>query len=386
MAGFNRRPFTEAELRQLWHRHRAGVSQRANAAALGREVSSVRKRLEQTGGMPPRSRHRAAHQVTAEEREHISRALTGGASVRAISRTLARAPSTISREIARNGGRRAYRAVSAERRAWQCATRPKRAKLQASPRLRQVVEAQLRVRWSPQQIAGWLRHTWPQRPEWHVSHETIYQSLYVQTRGALKRELTQYLRTKRAMRRPASASSHGQGRGQLRDTLSIAVRPPEVMDRVVPGHWEGDLLLGDQTSQIITLVERTSRFVQLLRAPRRDAETVATLLTRHVQRLPDGLMASLTWDQGKEMAQHTRFTLATNVHVYFCDPQSPWQRGTNENTNGLLRQYFPKGQRLQHVTQRQLDHVARELNQRPRETLGFRTPAEVFAERVALTT
>ena len=383
MTGFNRRPFTESELHRIWQWYREGVSPGAIAAALQRDHTSVRYQINRGGGLAPSRRRRAAHHLTAEEREHISRAVVKRTSVRAISRALGRHPSTISREIARNGGRTRYRAVCAERRAWRCAKRPKRAKLQASSALRRLVELQLRARWSPEQIAGWLKRAFPDFPEWHVSHETIYQSLFVQTRGALKHELTRYLRTKRATRR--SVSTRPDGRGQLRDTISIAERPPEVADRAVPGHWEGDLLLGGATSQIITLVERLSRFVLLLRAPHRDATTVASILTRQVQRLPDGLMASLTWDQGKEMAHHADFTLATDVQVYFCDPHSPWQRGSNENTNGLLRQYFPKGHRLELVTQRQLDKVAQQLNQRPRKTLGFRTPAEVLAKSVALT-
>ena len=383
MAGFNRRPFTESELHLIWQWYREGRSPGAMAVALQRDHTSVRYQINRGGGLAAVRRRRAAHHLTAEEREHISRAVVAGTSVRAMSRALKREPSTISREIARNGGRTRYRAVCAERRAWRCAKRPKRAKLQTSPTLRRLVELQLRACWSPEQIAGWLKRAFPDFPEWQVSHETIYQSLFVQTRGALKRELTQYLRTKRATRR--SASTRGDRRGQLRDTISITERPPDVADRAVPGHWEGDLLLGGTTSQIITLVERASRFVLLLRAPHRDAATVAAILTRQVQRLPDGVMTSLTWDQGKEMAHHTAFTLATEVQVYFCDPHSPWQRGSNENTNGLLRQYFPKGQPLEHVTQRQLDKVAQQLNQRPRKTLGFRTPAEVLAESVALT-
>jgi IS30 family transposase len=306
-------------------------------------------------------------------------------SIREIARTLGRPASTISREIARNGGRTHYRAVAADGRAWRQGERPKPCRLAQEPKLCRLVAAKLELEWSPEQIAGWLKRAYPQDACMHISHETIYRTLYVQARGALKKELLGHLRRRHPLRRSRRYSTAGQPRGQIIDAVPIAARPASIEDRAVPGHWEGDLLAGGKNTHIATLVERQSRFVQLIKVPSKDTETVVRALTRHVQRLPDGLMASLTWDRGLEMAHHKRFTVATDVQVYFCDPQSPWQRGTNENTNGLLRQYFPKGTDLSAFTQAQLNAIALRLNTRPRKTLEFMTPAEKLAATVATT-
>jgi IS30 family transposase len=377
------RRISQAEVEEMWSRFYAGENLRQIGAAMDRNVGSIQEIFAARGGVRPPPRCRAAAQLTLEEREQISRGLVEGLGMRALARRLGRAPSTISREIARHGGATAYRAVAADARAYANAQRPKPSKLATCPPLRRVVEQQLRRCWSPMQIAQWLRQRTPDDPTMTVSHETIYRTLFIQARGAFRKELTQYLRTQRSLRR--SAQARAPGRGQIPHPVTIAERPASIEDRAIPGHWEGDLLLGGHTSQIITLVERTSRFVQLLRVPRRDTLTVVAALTRHARRLPAGLMQSLTWDRGHELSQHQRFTVATKIQVYFCDPHSPWQRGTNENTNGLLRQYFPKGHDLSAVTQAQLNRVARELNTRPRQTLNFQTPAAVLARAVALT-
>jgi len=292
---------------------------------------------------------------------------------------LAGSPSTISREVLRNGGARRYRACRADTNALRHARRPKPAKLATCDRLRAVVEAKLEVRWSPQQISGWLVEEFPDDPEMRVSHETIYVSLFVQSRGALRKELTRYLRSGHTTRRPRGHSVMN-GQGQLRGTLNISERPAEAEDRAVPGHWEGDLLSGANNTHIATLVERRTRFAMLIKVDGKDTATVVDALAKHVRRLPAQLRRSLTWDRGKEMADHKRFTLATDVKVYFCDPRSPWQRGSNENTNGLLRQYFPKGKDLSIYPQAYLDKIAKRLNQRPRQTLGFASPADKLAE------
>ncbi|HKT09879.1 MAG TPA: IS30 family transposase [Gemmatimonadaceae bacterium] len=377
--------FSAVQQAEVWARRKAGESLSAIGRALGKQEGSIFMLVMAQGGIAPAPRRRASCAVTAAEREQISRGLAASQSIRAIARELGRPASTISREVARHGGRTRYRAVAADRRAWRRAKRPKACRLALEPELRRLVVAKLEQDWSPEQIAGWLKREYPQDAHMHISHETIYRTLYVQARGALKKELQAHLRRRHVARRSQNATTVGQGRGRIPDAVSIAERPASVEDRAVPGHWEGDLFFGTRTTQIVTLVERSSRFVQLIKVP--SAETVAVVhaLTRHVQRLPNGLMASLTWDRGKEMTQHRRFTIATDVAVYFCDPQSPWQRGTNENTNGLLRQYFPKGTDLSTVTQAQLNAVARRLNMRPRKTLGFMTPAEKLASTVALT-
>lgn len=367
-----------AELDVLWSRWGQGETAVQISAVLGCHKCTVTWYVSRAGGVRPRERRRAARHLTLAEREEISRGLAQGDGVCALARRLGRPASTISREIQRHGGAATYRASRADGAAWANGRRPKRAKLARDRRLRRCVEQKLGADWSPQQIAAWLQQQYPDDLTMHVSHETIYQALYVQARGALKRELAAHLRRGRRYRRPRAAAQADRGPGQLVDIVSIADRPPSVEARAVPGHWEGDLLVGQRGTQIATLVERQSRFVVLARLPAADSATVVTALARRVQRLPAALWQSLTWDRGKEMAQHKRFTVATDVQVFFCDPQSPWQRGSNENTNGLLRQYFPKGMDLSSLTQRELDAVARKLNTRPRQTLGWKTPAEVF--------
>ena len=379
------RRLSVGQVAELWSRWQRGESLLEISEALGAHKSSVWWIVQRRGGLAPPSRQRAARVLQVNEREEISRGLAQGESRRSMARRLGRAPSTISREIGRHGGPGDYRASAADAMAWARARRPKRCRLAQERRLRRVVVARLRQDWSPEQIARWLVTTYPDDPAMHVSHETIYRTLYVQARGALKQVLVAHLRRGLRYRRPRAAAHAARGPGQLLGTISIAERPPGADTRAVPGHWEGDLLIGKRGTQIATLVERQSRFVMLVRLPTADSGTVVDALARRMTRLPAALQQSLTWDRGKEMAQHQRFTVATGVQVYFCDPQSPWQRGSNENTNGLLRQYFPKGTDLRPVTQRQLDAVARKLNSRPRETLGWHTPAETLATTVAMT-
>jgi IS30 family transposase len=371
---------TAAEQDEVWARWRQGESLRLIARQLGKRVPSVRAFVLQTGGVQRRPPRRAPRSLSMAEREEISRGVAAGASCRQIAARLGRAPSTVSRELARNGGRHRYRAQAADAAALRRAQRPKAAKLLLQPRLRAVVEAKLALRWSPEQIAGWLPLAYPRDPVMRVSHETIYLSLFVQSRGALRRELQRCLRTGRAMRYPRGKRLP-QGRGQLRDVVLISERPAEAEDRAVPGHWEGDLLLGKRPSAVATLVERASRYLTLVALPDGyKAEQVRPALAAGVARLPEQLRRSLTWDQGKEMAEHTRFTVDTGVQVYFCDPRSPWQRGSNENTNGLLRQYLARGADLAQLDQAALDAIAAELNGRPRQTLGFKTPSQALAE------
>jgi IS30 family transposase len=365
---------------EVWKRWRQGESLRLIARRLGKRGPSVRAFVLQTGGVQCPPLRRAARALMLAEREEISRGLAAGDSCRVIAQRLRRAPSTVSREVARNGGHRRYRAQSADGAADRRARRPKPAKLVLQPRLRAAVEEKLALRWSPQQISGWLPLAFPEDSVMRVSHETIYLSLFVQSRGALGRELQRCLRTGRAMRYPRGKRLP-QGRGQLRDVVLISERPAEAEDRAVPGHWEGDLLLGKRPSAVVTLVERTSRYVALVAlADGYKAEQVRPALAAAVARLPEQLRRSLTWDQGKEMAEHTKFTVDTGVAVYFCDPRSPWQRGSNENTNGLLRQYLSRGADLRRFDQVALDAIAAELNGRPRQTLGFKTPSQALAE------
>lgn len=385
MSRMCRRPFTPAERAILWTRWKAGEPPSAIARALARDRSSVFAVVSARGGVPPPPRRRSRRVLSRAEREEVSRALAAGATQRAIAAQLGRAPSTISREVRRHGGRHAYRAGPADAAAWERARRPKRCRLAQVPALRGLVAQKLALHWSPAQIAGWLKATYPDRPAMQVSHETIYLSLFVQSRGVLKRELIRHLRHRTTTRRAKTARHAGQGRGRIADAVSIRERPASVEDRAIPGHWEGDLLAGRQQSYIATLVERQSRYVLLLRVENRETATVVRALTRRARTLPHGLMATLTWDRGNELAAHRAFTVATNVQVYFCDPYSPWQRGSNENTNGLLRQYFPKGTDLSRYTQAQLNAVARQLNTRPRKTLGFRTPADMLNTIVAST-
>ena len=334
--------------------------------------------LSASGGIAPATRKRSAHALRQGEREEISRGLAAGLSVRALAAQLGRAPSTVSREIQRNCGRVAYRAEMAERRAWSEGRRPKLCKLASSGRLRQLVAAKLAQQWSPEQISGWLRRQYPGDIAMSVSHETIYRSLYVQARGVLKKELLAHLRSRRVMRKARTQATRSRTTGAIQDEVSIRDRPDEVDDRTVPGHWEGDLLAGGRNSHVATLVERTSRFTLLVRVEAKDAPTVRKALTRHLRRLPAELRQSLTWDRGSELAQHKQLAIDSGIKIYFCDPRSPWQRGTNENTNGLLRQYLAKKTDLADYSQSDLSKIARRLNQRPRKALDFDTPANVF--------
>lgn len=374
----------QAEMAEFWKLWKTGKTARAIARALNRRDGTIHGWLSKAGGLAPRTPKRSALALTPQEREEISRGLSIGESMRAIARRIGRSPSTVSREIQRNGGVNRYRATRAEGCAWTRAKRPQNCALQRNPALAKLVADKLLLRWAPQQIAGWLRREFPHDRGMNVSHETIYRTLFVQTRGALRKELTSYLRKRTVMRRPKSAVDAAV-RFHLRDAVHISQRPAEAQDRAVPGHWEGDLLFGGLHSFIATLVERRSRYAMLVKVAGKDSESVVSALTRHVQQLPRELMKTLTWDRGSEMALHRKFSIATDVQVYFCDPASPWQRGTNENTNGLLRQYFPKGMDLTDVSQAQLNRVAAELNGRPRMTLGYATPAEVLFQTVALT-
>ena len=379
------RRWSREQERELWDRRKRGESVTQIAAAMIAPVDTIRTALRRRGGIAPRPRTRAARALSLADREEISRGLATGRSLRAIARTLGRPTSTVSREIARNGGRQHYRATAADTAAWRRAARPKPCWLAAHPALCAVVAAKLADGWSPAQISGWLPTAYPNESTMRVSPETIYRSLYLQARGVLKKELTAHLRRHRGLRRSRQAARGADARGRILDAVSIAERPATVADRAVPGHWEGDLLAGARNSYIVTLVERRSRFVLLATVPNKDTVSVTAALIRAVQHLPAGLMTSLTLDRGREFSQHHQFSLATEVAVFFCDPQSPWQRGSNENTNGLLRQYFPHGMDLAPVSQLTLDAVAHSLNTRPRKTLGFRTPAEVLADYVAST-
>jgi IS30 family transposase len=380
-----RRRLSRVEREHVWAQWQAGVPLEVISAALGSAPSTVYGEVRVHGGVAPIARRRAARTLDLRERQLLAQWGVGsreGVSVREAARRLGRAPSTVSREIRRNGQRiattRHYDAAAADARAWQRACRPKRCRLAASPALGALVAEKLQADWSPQQISEWLRVSAPDDPTQRVSAETIYRSLYVQTRGVLKRELTAHLRRGRSVRRSRGRAPTART-GAILDGVSIAERPAEVADRAIPGHWEGDLLMGTPRSAIATLVERTSRFVVLVRIPGKDSPRVVDALIAAAHRLDAGLLASLTWDRGSELAQHRRFTVATDVAVYFCDPHSPWQRGTNENTNGLLRQYFPKGRDVSAVTQEELDAVALKLNTRPRKTLGWATPAAVLS-------
>ncbi len=383
-----RRPrtyYTEAQKAVMWERWQKGESMRDIAKLFDRGHSSVQQIFSAHGGVRPRQRKRSRLALTLAERETLSRGLARQLSMRAIAAELGRSPSTVSREIKRNGGYATYRAGKAEQAAWKRARRAKRCRLSDNPALARIVATKLQLQWSPWQIAGWLKRIYPEDETYQVSHETIYKSLFIQARGALKKELLQHLRRTRTMRRSRHYTQKTDDHGRITDTVSIRERPAEVKDRAVPGHWEGDLLCGGTSSQIATLVERQTRYVMLARVKSKDTETVINALIKQAHKLPRELYKSLTWDRGKEMADHKRFSLDTNIKVYFCDPHSPWQRGSNENTNGLLRQYFPKGMDLSKVHQNRLNAVARRLNERPRETLNFRTPAERFSQCVALT-
>lgn len=375
--------YTESQKAQMWSRWQQGESLHEIARFFDRFHTSVRGILAESGGIRPSLRRRSPRVLSLAEREEISRGVVAGHSIRSIAASLKRAPSTVSREIRRNEGRDGYRASQADQAAWDRAHRPKPCKLALHPTLAQRVADKLQRQWSPEQIAGWLRRTNPNDRDRQVSHETIYRTLYIQSRGALKKELLAHLRRTRAMRRSRHHTQKTDNHGRITHTVSISERPASAADRAVPGHWEGDLLFGNRNSQIATLVERQTRYLMLVKVGSKDTETVVNALIKNARRLPKDLYRSLTWDRGKEMADHRRFTLATEIQVYFCDPHHPWQRGTNENTNGLLRQYFPKGIDLSAVSQAKLNAVARQMNERPRKTLGYETPAERYRQTVA---
>ena len=377
--------YTDAQKALMWDRWKQGWTLHQIAQLFNRSHTSVQGILSRTGGFRPPLRSRCATALTQAEREEISRAVVSGQSIRSIAVRLGRAPSTISREINRNGGRSDYRANEADGAAWDRALRPKQCKLAENRGLARIVADKLRLLWSPEQIAGWLQHTYPGDESHHVSHETIYRTLFIQARGALKKELLEHLRRTRGMRRSRHYTQKTATHGQIVGAVSISERPASVEDRAVPGHWEGDLVFGSGNSQIATLVERQTRYVMLVKVGGKDTQTVVDALIKNARKLPQELYKSLTWDRGKEMAAHNRFTMATDIQVFFCDPQSPWQRGSNENTNGLLRQYMPKGIDISGYSQHQLNAIARQLNERPRKTLGFQTPAEMFSESVAST-
>jgi len=374
--------YTEEQKALMWDRWQAGDSLREIARLFDRRHSSIRGIFERYGGLRPRTRRRSTRSLTLAEREEISRGIAARRSLRSIALRLGRAPSTVSREVQRNGGLGGYRASQADEAAWDRARRPKICKLASNRALARLVAGKLKLQWSPEEIAAWLRRTYPQDENRQVSHETIYKTLFIQARGALKKELLAHLRLTKAMRHPRA---HTQKNRQIKNAVSIRERPAEAEDRAVPGHWEGDLLMGTNNSQIATLVERRTRYCMLVRVKSKHTETVVDALIKQAHKLPRELYKSLTWDRGKEMADHQRFSLATDIKVYFCDPQSPWQRGSNEQINGLLRQYFPKGMDLSAVHQNRLNAVARRLNERPRKTLGYYSPAEKFAECVAST-
>ncbi len=382
---YHRVGFTAAQSAELWERWQKGEGLKSIGRVIGKPSSCVFGHLSPSGGIRPPPRRRSSLSLTLAEREEISRGLVAEQSIRSIAASLDRSPSTVSREIARNGGCKRYRAAAADKRAWKEALRPQGCKLAIHAGLRQAVARKLRLNWSPEQIAGWLKRTYPDNEAYHVSHETIYRSLYVQARGVLKQELMQYLRSKWPIRRSRHATQKADQRGRISDAVSISERPASVEDRAVPGHWEGDLICGSKHSYIVTLVERHSRYVMLAKVANRDTHSVITALIKQAKKLPDELYKSLTWDRGKELSDHKRFTMATDIDVYLCDPQSPWQRGSNENTNRLLRQYFPKRTGLSPHSQAQLNKVARQLNERPRKTLDFETPAERFNACVAST-
>ena len=375
--------YTEADKALMWERWRRGESLNSIARLFDRNHSAIGGILSRSGGIRPRPRRRSVRALALSEREEISRGTMAGLSARAIARSLRRAPSTVSREISRNGGRDGYRASEADAAAWERAERPKRCKLSQNRALAHRVAEKLRLQWSPRQVAGWLKRRYPHDETHQVSHETIYRTLFIQARGALKKELLQHLRRTRGMRRSRHHTQKTPDHGRISGTVSIRERPAEAEDRAVPDHWEGDLLFGSHNSQVASLVERQTRYLMLVKVANKDTETVIDALIKQAHKLPRELYKSLTWDRGVEMPDHLRFSLATDIRVYFCDPQHPWQRGSNENANGLLRQYFPTGIDLRDISQSKLNAIARRLNERPRKTLGFETPAERFAQCVA---
>jgi IS30 family transposase len=386
MIARKRTPLSAGQRVEVWRRWKAGESLHAIGRAVGKAHVVVNFLLKRHGGIAPSARRRSRQALTLAEREDISRGMASGCPMRIIAQRLRRAPSTVSREVARHGGRAKYRANEADQQAWESALRPKPCRLATHSHLQEIVTSKLLQDWSPEQISGWLKRDYPNDESLRVSHETIYRSLFIQARGVLKKELIQHLRSKRRIRRSRHASIHGHSQGKIVDAISIRERPAEAADRAIPGHWEGDLLSGAGNSHVITLVERHSRLCILGKVSGKDTATVVAALIQLVQSLPAALRRSVTWDRGLEMAQHKSFTIATDVQVYFCDPQSPWQRGSNENTNGLLRQYLPKKANLSRFSQAELDEIALRLNTRPRQTLGFRTPADTLQVSVASTT
>jgi IS30 family transposase len=377
--------YSESQKALMWDRWQKGDSLHSIARLFDRGHSSIHRIISDAGGIRPPDRQRSCLSLTLAEREEISRGLALQSSVRAIATKIGRSPSTVSREVNRNGGYHQYRAASADDAAWQRTLRPKACKLAGNHCLIRIIVGKMKLHWSPQQIAGWAKRQHPEDERYHVSHETIYKSLFIQARGFLKKELIQCLRTRRVMRRSRHSSLKGKGLGKIVDAVTISERPASVEDRAVPGHWEGDLIAGTNNSYIATLVERHTRYVMLAKVNNKNSATVIKALIKQSRKLPSELYKSLTWDRGSELTRHKEFTLATNIQVYFCDPKSPWQRGSNENTNGLLRQYFPKGTDLTQHSQRHLNAVARQLNERPRKTLAYETPADRFNASVAST-
>ncbi len=384
MGKLGRPGLTDAQKAELWDRWQRGEFQSEIARVLGKFPASIFGVLRLHGGIRPAARRRAPLALTLSERECISRGLAADRSLRDIARELGRAPSTISREVSRHGGRRNYRATRADETAWDRAKRPKSCALAQNSALRDTVNLKLSEDWSPQQIAGWLKRNHPDEPTMHVSHETIYRSLYIQTRGVLRKDLQKHLRTKRVFRQ-SRYGNLGRMRSSIKDAVSIAERPAEIEERAAPGHWEGDLIAGSGNTHIATLVERRSRFTMLIKVGARDTQSVVGALAKQIRTLPAALRRSLTWDRGSELAAHKRLSMETDMAIYFCDLCSPWQRGTNENTNRLLRQYFPKKTNLGGYTQDHLDHIALKLNQRPRRTLRYLSPEEHFNQCVATT-
>jgi IS30 family transposase len=385
MARMGRPGLSDKEKAELWKRWQAGQSLSEIGVALGKHAGSIHGVISLKGGIAPTARKRSSRHLTLQEREQISRGLAKNMSMRAIAKDLGRSASTICREVSRNRGTVLYRAADADEQGWGRALRPKACFLASRPKLCALIASKLASKWSPEQVSGWLKHTFPDDPDMQVSHETIYRSLFIQARGVLKKELVSHLRSRRMMRRSKLSTTKGRPRGQIIDAVSIRDRPAEVEDRAIPGHWEGDLLTGSQNSHVATLVERHSRYTVLAKVAGKDTKSVIEALIREVGKIPANLRKTLTWDRGSEMAQHKAFTIATDVQVYFCDPRSPWQRGSNENTNRLLRQYFPAGTDLTKFDQNDLDQIAQQLNERPRKTLGFDTPAAKLNQHVATT-
>ena len=383
MTRMGRPGLTDKQRVELWERWKTGESLSDIGRAIGKHAGSVFGVLRSHGGIYQPPRRRSKRSLTLAEREEISRGISAGRSIREIARSINRAASTVCREINRNHGRQRYRATDADSATWDRACRPKTCKLAHRRRLQRIVAKKLSLEWSPDQIAGWLKQTYPNDESLHVSHETIYRSLFIQTRGVLKKELMKHLRSRRVMRHGKQYTTKGKPRGRIIDAVSISERPASVEDRSIPGHWEGDLIAGSNNTHVATLVERQSRFTMLVKLDGKDTQTVVSALIKQVKRLPIELRKSLTWDRGSEMAEHKQITIATDLKLFFCDPQSPWQRGTNENTNRLLRQYLPKQTDLSVHSQADLNNVARRLNQRPRKTLGYQTPADKLQESVA---